>query len=63
MPGTWIDTAVPIILVGGTFIFFYIKLKLYRFAGQALEWMKENFKSKKAKAEGNINTYETIEYE
>ena len=62
MAESWIDTAVPIILVTITAVFFWIKLKLGKYAIKLIEWLKENFKSKKHK-EQNLNQYEYIDYE
>jgi hypothetical protein len=61
MAQTFLDTAIPIILIAAVFIFFYIKLKLGKWVGKLIEWIKENTK-KKHHVE-NPNTYETIEYE
>ena len=61
MPKSWIDSAVPIVLILAVVVFFWIKLKMGKYAIKLIEWMKDTFKSKKHK-EGPSNSYEYIEY-
>ena len=61
MPQSFIDTAIPYVLIGAVAIFFWIKLKMGKWAGKLIEWIKENTK-KKHPAEENSNQYEYIDY-
>jgi len=61
MPKTFLDTAIPIILVLIMLGFIWAKGKKHWIA--LYEWLREVFKSKKPKAESNSNSYSYIDYE
>ena len=59
---SFIDTAIPIVLVIIAAGFFWVKLKLGKHMTKLIEWIKENTKSKK-QSEENPNTYSYVDYD